>query len=318
MPYYIQLPDGRDVEFPDAYPRRDAMRVARGMLQQQVEMPTVAPAPPQDRSSPAYGFGAGLNTLQSSLGSAVEGVGNVTGIEALRNYGAESRRRNALEAEQAQPSAQRANFENASSIGDYLRATGQTVMESLPSTGLGLAGGLAGGLLGSLAGPAGSVAGAMAGSSLASLPAFYGSNRQRQIEESTPRNAEGAATGEGRVSSEGAAFGAAVPQAALEGVTDVLLGRLGRFFRGGAEEVGRSFLPRVAVGIGVGAASEVPAEVIQQSLERAQAGLDLLSPDAIREYRAATIGALAAGGTMGGAISGALGKRPAPVTAREQ
>jgi hypothetical protein len=318
MPYYVYLPDGRDVEFPDEYPRAEAMQVARGMLNPRREAAPVAAAPTEERSLLGGALSRGYNTAQSSGGSALEGLGTVLGIESLRNYGAESRRRNQQEAEQAQPAERRATFENASSIGDYLRATGQAVAESLPSTGLGLAGGLAGGLLGSLAGPAGSVAGAMAGSSLASLPLFYGSNRQRQIEESTPRNAEGRPTGEGTVSSEGAAFGAAVPQAALEGVTDVLLGRLGRFFRGGAEEVGKSLLPRIATGIGVGAASEVPAEVLQQALERAQAGMELLSPEAYREYREATIAALAAGGTMGGAVSGALGQRPAPPKPREE
>ena len=326
MPYYVQLPDGRDVEFPDAYPRRDAMRIARSMLSQEVEVPAIPAAPPEERSLLGGAISRGYNTLQSSLGSAAEGAGSVLGIEGLRNYGAESRRRNQQEAEQAQPADRRATFENANTFGDYARATGQAVAESLPSTGLGLAGGIAGGAVGSLLGPAGTAAGAIGGrtlgaflgSSLASLPTFYGSNRQRQIEESTPRDAQGRPTGEGTVSSEGAAFGTAVPQAALEGITDVLLGRLGRFFRGGTEEVGKSFLPRVAQGIGVGAASEVPTEVLQQALERAQAGLDLQSPEAYREYREATIAAIAAGGTMGGAVSGALGRRPAPATARER
>ena len=325
MPYYVRLPDNRDIEFPDNYPRDDAIRVARDMFRQPVERPAVA-APVEERSLLGGAISRGYNTLQSSLGSAAEGAGSVLGIESLRNYGAESRRRNQQEAEQAQPADRRATFEDANSFGGYARATGQAVAESLPSTGLGLAGGIAGGALGSFLGPAGTAAGAIGGrtlgaflgSSLASLPTFYGSNRQRQIEESTPRDAEGRPTGEGRVSSEGAAFGAAVPQAAMEGVTDVLLGRLGRFFRGGTEEVGKSFLPRVAQGIGVGAASEVPTEVLQQALERAQAGLDLQSPEAYREYREATIAAIAAGGTMGGVIGGALGRRPAPATAREQ
>jgi hypothetical protein len=325
MPYYVRLPDNRDIEFPDNYPRDDAVRIAREMFRQPVEQPAVV-APPEERSLLGGAISRGYNTLQSSLGSAAEGAGSVLGIEGLRNYGAESRRRNQQEAEQAQPADRRATFENASTFGDYARATGQAVAESLPSTGLGLAGGIAGGAVGSLLGPVGTAAGAIGGrtlgaflgSSLASLPTFYGSNRQRQIEESTPRDAEGRPTGEGTVSSEGAAFGTAAPQAALEGITDVLLGRLGRFFRGGTEEVGKSFLPRVAQGIGVGAASEVPTEVLQQALERAQAGLDLQSPEAYREYREATIAAIAAGGTMGGAVSGALGRRPVPATARER
>jgi hypothetical protein len=326
MPYYVQLPGNRDIEFPDDYPREDAVRVAREIFMRPAERQAAPAAPPEERSLLGGALSRGYNTLQSSLGSAAEGAGSVLGIESLRNYGAESRRRNQQEAEQAQPADRRATFENANTFGDYARATGQAVAESLPSTGLGLAGGIAGGAVGSLLGPAGTAAGAIGGrtlgaflgSSLASLPTFYGSNRQRQIEESTPRDAQGRPTGEGRVSSEGTAFGAAVPQAAMEGITDVLLGRLGRFFRGGTEEVGKSFLPRVAQGIGVGAASEVPTEVLQQALERAQAGLDLQSPEAYREYREATIAAIAAGGTMGGAVSGALGRRPAPATARER
>ena len=325
MPYYVYLPDGRDVEFPDNYPRAEAMQVARDMLRPRREVTPVAPTPPEERSLLGGALSSGYNTAQSQGGSFVEGIGNVLGIESLRNWGAESRRRNAEEAERAMPASRRQSFEEANSVGDYARATGQAVASSLPATGLGLAGGIAGGAVGSLLGPAGTAAGAFGGralgafigSSLASYPLFVGSNRSAQIEASTPRDAEGRPTGEGTVSSEGAAFGAAVPQAAMEGITDVILGGLGKFFRGGAEEVARSVLPRIARGIGVGAASEVPAEVGQQILERAQAGLDIFSPEAFREYREAAMAALAAGGVMGGTVGGVFGPRPASPAPRQ-
>jgi len=54
-------------------------------------------------------------------------------------------------------------------------------------------------------------------------------------------------------------------------------------------------------GAGISALAEIPTEVAQQVIERAQAGLDVLSPEAFAEYGEAAYLAGVAGGTLGGA-----------------
>lgn len=65
-----------------------------------------------------------------------------------------------------------------------------------------------------------------------------------------------------------------------------------------------------------GIAAEIPNEVGQQILERAQAGLSLTDDDAIREYKEAAFGATLLGGGFGG-MSG-LGMRSAGIKRAEQ
>lgn len=56
-----------------------------------------------------------------------------------------------------------------------------------------------------------------------------------------------------------------------------------------------------------GAASEVPTEVVQQVLERMQAGLPLTTPDAFEEYGEAAYGGMVGGSTLG--MLGRVGER---------
>ncbi len=60
----------------------------------------------------------------------------------------------------------------------------------------------------------------------------------------------------------------------------------------------------IARGVIKGAAVEVPQELAQTVLERAQAGLDLGSDEAINEYKQATVGSVLLGGAFGGAGGG--------------
>jgi hypothetical protein len=69
-------------------------------------------------------------------------------------------------------------------------------------------------------------------------------------------------------------------------------------------------------GIARGAGVEMPTEVAQQVLERAQAGLDVLSPDALSEYGEAAYLAATVGGTLG--PMGALGSRSRARRLREE
>jgi hypothetical protein len=71
----------------------------------------------------------------------------------------------------------------------------------------------------------------------------------------------------------------------------------------------RGFLATTARGAGAGIVAEIPTEVSQQILERAQAGLDILSPEAIAEYGEAAFTAATVGGALG--PIGSLGDRSA-------
>lgn len=160
------------------------------------------------------------------------------------------------------------------------------IAEQLPNIGATLAGAGTGAMV---AGPIGAVAGAV----LPSLVQQYGGNIQRQA-------AEQAAAGKPLEIDLGAAGAAAVPQAALDvAATFIPLGgKLASKFFGpevgqllmkstaeGREKIAKEALgTTLAKGTAMGIAAEVPTEVVQSMLERTQAGLDVLSDDALKEY----------------------------------
>lgn len=171
--------------------------------------------------------------------------------------------------------------------GEALSQIPYAIAEQGANIGTTLAGARVGAMAGSPFGPVGTVVGGLAG---AALPSFFqqaGGNIQRQAETGQPID-------------RAAAYGAAAPQAALDVAgTLIPLGRTvaGKVFgpgvaklleRGaeeGAERLAKESLTKVlAKGTAVGALAEVPTEVVQQMLERAQAGLSLTSTDAIKEY----------------------------------
>jgi hypothetical protein len=124
---------------------------------------------------------------------------------------------------------------------------------------------------------------------------------------------------------------AAVPGAALEvASTFIPLGRtvVGKILgpkaeaalatgsKNNAKLVEAGLLRTLGTGTVVGAGLEVPTEVIQQMLERAQAGLDLTSDDALAEYGEAAYGAALVGGPFGAA--GRVGQRSIARSEAEQ
>ena len=140
---------------------------------------------------------------------------------------------------------------------------------------------------GAIGGPPGAMIGGIAGAAVPSLLTQFGTNVERQA-------------AEGRTVDTGRAALGAIPQAALDvGASGVVLGRnlVGKVLGPGvkealakgaarsAERLATEKLPALlARGIGMGALAEVPTEVTQQMIERAQAGLPLTSPDALSEY----------------------------------
>ena len=183
----VNIPNVGLVNFPDEMSRDEIATAIREVIIPRYGTPQPAPQEAGERTfSPGSALSRGVNTYQSQLYSALEGAGRIIGSESLARTGSEGRIRNLQEAETAQPAAQRPSLENAETVGDYARATGQLVAESLPFTGAGIAGAKAG-EIGARAlghtGWRGRIIGGILGSAAASFPTFYGSNRQRQIEE---------------------------------------------------------------------------------------------------------------------------------------
>ena len=121
-------------------------------------------------------IGLGVDVLQQQLGSAVEGIGEATGIDSLTEYGREVVENN--EKEIAENSAGMTSFDELAedpSFGEawkfYKEQLGQQVPQLAGSLGVATAGG-------ALAGPLGAVAGAAIGY----LPVFYGQHRESQKE----------------------------------------------------------------------------------------------------------------------------------------
>jgi len=257
-------------------------------------------------SSAVRAASAGIDQFQSSLFSAAEGLGRAVGSPNLERFGREGRVEQQLQAETAFPSELRQAFTDVTGVGSAARATTEAVAGSLPSTAAGLGGALAGAKLGAPLGLPGIIGGGIIGGTLAAVPQLFGTNIERQIQES------------GDITSPGAAARAAAIQAPLESAADVATLGAARILRRPATEAaqaaGAGLGRRVATGAALGAGIEAPVELAQTALERQQAGLPVFTREggAGREYLEAAFGGAAAGGVTGGVLRGAFGERPAP------
>lgn len=163
------------------------------------------------------------------------------------------------------------------------------ILEQVPNIGATVAGGLTGAAAGSLAGPVGTVVGGITGAFTPSFVQQYGGNIQRQAAAQQDQ-------GKPLDISRGAAAGTAVPQAALDvvgtliplggNIVSKILGpAAGKFIGGGGSKLAEESLTATLLkGTATGVLAEIPTEVTQQMLERAQAGLPLTNDDALKEY----------------------------------
>jgi hypothetical protein len=163
------------------------------------------------------------------------------------------------------------------------------ILEQVPNIGATIAGGLTGAAAGSLAGPVGTVVGGITGAFAPSFVQQYGGNIQRQAAAQQDQ-------GKPLDINRGAAAGTAVPQAALDvvgtliplggNIVSKILGpAAGKLIGGGGSKLAEeTLLATVLKGTATGALAEIPTEVTQQMLERAQAGLALTNDDALKEY----------------------------------
>ena len=255
--------------------------------------------------------------VAANIGSAMEGVGVVTGNEALQERGAEIVARR-----QAQAARSRA-MEMDTTTGMLVDLIGEQIPQLAASIGLPLAGAA----VGSLAGPAGTVAGATAGRAatggraLAALAGrASGAGARQGLATGVAASAgfnygvyaglaretqkfENERQGLGPQVNEAAAFAAAAPAAALDTMAGLIGGRIAAR-AAMAQNRGRG-ARAVAGAIGGatarGAAIEGPTEVGQQAIMRFQANQDLASEEALQEYVMAGFAGAFLGGTIGGA-----------------
>ena len=167
------------------------------------------------------------------------------------------------------------------------------IAEQLPNLATTVAGAGTGAALGSVVPGVGTVLGGIAGAALPSFIQQYGGNIERQAEAQQ-------AQGKPLDISRGKAAIAAVPQTALD-VAETFIplgGRLagkvfgptvGKLLGAGegiaAEKLAKEgLIATLAKGTATGILAEVPTEVTQKMIERAQAGLSLTDADALKEY----------------------------------
>lgn len=288
---YLQLPDGSYFQFDDALSDQQAYALA------QRKFPAVFGAKPQEGMTAAFKKGAeqftasGLTGLRSIFGNAQQAAEE--GLQQQQNIGARY-------ADQVgwDKVAQKYNDPNGglfSAAGEVARQIPLALAEQAPniaasvaSAKLGAMGGTAvAPFLGPFA-PAGPLIGGAIGAMLPSTVSQLGGNVVRQ-QEATP----------GQVN-----VAKALPAAAVQGGLDAagtfipmgktIVGKLlgpeaAKYLARGGEQAAEklakeTLLKTVGKGLAVGAAAEIPTEVVQQMLERLQAGLPLTDADALNEY----------------------------------
>jgi hypothetical protein len=281
MPIYsVQGPDGRiyDVEGPAGASEEQIIAVVKQQIAQQ----------PKPSEGVLAAVGKGAESALSALRAGVKGV--VAPEEAAREARLREEDIQRRYAEQVSLDRVKKAYQERGLLpaaGEVISQVPYALAEQAPNIATTLAGARLGAMAGAAFGPVGGVVGGLAG---AVAPSFFqqaGGNIQRQAAEGQPI-------------SRAAAYGAAAPQAALDvAATFVPLGRtlagkalgpgVAKMLEKGAEEgaeklAKETLLKTLAKGTAVGAMAEIPTEVTQQMLERVQAGLPLLSEDALKEY----------------------------------
>jgi hypothetical protein len=306
---YLELPNGSYLKIPEGMSPDEAYSKAQAKFPKAFEIASEKPA----KRGLGAALGKGTESFVGSIGTAGKalfGDENLAAQEALADQEALSKKY----ADQVSLDKLKEVYEKQGLIAAGKELAGQVplaIAEQLPNIGATLASAKLGAMAGTAALPGyGTVIGGLAGAVAPSLLSLAGSNIERQA-------AEQVKAGTPLDISTGKAFGAAVPQAALDvAATFIPLGGkvAGKVFgpevekllmRGGTEAAEKlakeSFLKTAGMGLGKGALAEIPTEITQQMLERAQAGLDLTSPEALAEYgeTAYQVGLLAPIGAAG-------------------
>jgi len=252
-------------------------------------------------TDPGSAFGRGIrdgvDLLQASYGSTLEGIGSLLDSESLQQVGADvvAEQRGQMDAEAFR---QQRYGDQDEGIVDYALNLAGASTPQMAST---FAGAGAGAAIGAGFFGVGALPGAIIGGFLANMPYFYGDNRERQK--------EAIERGFRTEMDEGAAALYAVPQSLL----DAAFSALGtKFLSSGALKAGGGLLTRATRGAVEGAIIEAPTELGQQFLNRYQAGLPIDSDEAKLEYMEAAKGGALLGGLFSGGGRAVFGSKEGP------
>ena len=240
----------------------------------------------EDGTAISRGLDRGVQQIKQAFGETLGTAGEQSGLGFLANYGQglEERSRQEL-GELLLEQPERTQSTDVDGFGSALTYAGEVVGEQIPQLGLGLGAAV----VGSALAPAAPFIAGVTAAATVSAPILFGNNIQRQEDE--------VASGKKASVDISDALTATFGQAILEGVSDKIL--LGSVFK----PIGKSIFTRTVSRAGGGATTESLTEVGQQMMERAQAGLEVDSDDAIAEYREAAI----AGGLIGGGTRATIG-----------
>lgn len=307
MPLYrITAPNGQTYQIEGPEGASDA-EVAQAVLSQYPEA-----GQPIRQSTIGSELKRGAKQLASSVRTGIESLGSspeeaaVRGVErgqAISQEAGEGVSLDAVKRAYEQRGLLSAAGEVASQIPRALAGQGAQL-------GTLAAGARLGAMAGAPFGPVGGVVGGALGAGATLLPQFFGSNVERQAAEqleqgqpvSIDRTKAGtAAVGQAAIEGAGTAFvlGKGVVKSVL-GIADDAALATAKAQQELVKAAQRSLSGTVARGAARGAA-EIPVEIAQQVLERAQAGLDLTSPDALSEYGESAYQAGLLGAPLGGA-----------------
>ena len=242
-------------------------------------------------TDPGSAFGRGIrdgvDLLQTSYGSTLEGIGSILDAESLQQVGADviAQQQGEMDAERFR---QQRYGDQEEGIVDYALNLAGASAPQMASTFAGAGAGFA------VGGPVGAVVGGF----LANMPYFYGDNRERQK--------EAIERGFRTEMDEGAAALYAVPQSLLDAA---FAGIGAKFISTAGLKAGGGLLTRATKGSVSGAIIEAPTELGQQFLNRYQAGLPIDSDEAKLEYMEAAKGGALLGGLFGGGGAAVFGDR---------
>jgi hypothetical protein len=250
----------------------DAQVEAELQRQLALEMQAAPPAPQEERMAFGRGLQRGIPQVLSSLSAGAGALGFEEAQAYLSGIASEKQ----MELLRQNPELlEGVDFRDIRGVSSFLTYLGELAGEQAPLIAATVFGTGAAALAGASA-PVAAVIGTVA----ASGPLLFGGNVARQAEE------QGIDPSQLTNADVGLAAAAAVGQTALEAATNALL----------VARVGAPLARQLLQNAG----AEAIAEVGQQAIERAQAGLDVDSPDAYEEYLQAGF----AGAALGGAFTG--------------
>jgi hypothetical protein len=256
-----------------------------------------------DGTAIGRGWERGMASAKTRLGTTQRIIGEQTGLDFLKNYGVdveEQGRYEQLLAQLSQPTP--LEYTDVKGLNSGFTFVGEQIGQTAPETGA-IMGATLLGTIGGTAATGNPVTGTALGitaGALTASPTIFGGHVQRQEEEVKAGRKDKVDLTD--------ALAATVGSATVEAIAD-------RFLILGLIKPGQKIFSRTIGGLIEGAAVEAPTEILQQVLERAQAGLPLTDDAAMQEYITSGISGAVVGSSIRGPLAMAgigTGDQPPP------